>query len=49
MMSKQQSRTACNAQGGYVAIVMAIGFLIFYSLPDGTPLLVRLKMLVYTQ
>ena len=34
---------------GYVPLVMAIGFLAFYSLPDGIPLLVKLAMMVATQ
>lgn len=40
---------ACTAQGTYIALVMAIGFLIFYALPDGIPFLVRLTMMVATQ
>jgi len=36
-------------RGMYIAAVMAIGFLMFYSLPDGIPFLVRLTMMVATQ
>ena len=35
--------------GAYVALVMACGFLMFYSLPDGTPFLVRLTTMVAAQ
>ena len=46
MMSTERSRTACSAQSGYIALVMAIGFLTFYALPDGIPFMVRLVMMV---
>lgn len=35
--------------GAYTALVMAMGFLTFYALPDGIPFLVRLTMMVTTQ
>lgn len=42
-------RIVSNAPGSYIALVMACGFLTFYSLPDGVPFLVRLTMMVATQ
>ena len=33
----------------YIAVIMACGFITFYSLPDVTPFLVRLTMMVVTQ
>ena len=33
----------------YIAVVMACGFITFYSLPDGIPFLVRLSTMVMTQ
>ena len=35
--------------GAYVALVMAIGFITFYSMPEGVPFLVRLTMMVTMQ
>ena len=35
--------------GGYIALVIAIGFITFYALPDGIPFLVMLSMMVATQ
>jgi hypothetical protein len=35
--------------GAYVGLVMAIGFLVFHSMPDGIPFLVRLTMMVALQ
>ena len=34
---------------GYVAVVMACGFITFYSLPDAVPFLVRLTTMALTQ
>ena len=42
-------RTGNSQTALYIALVMAIGFLTFYSLPDGIPFLVRLTMMVATQ
>ena len=42
-------RAARIETGGYVALVMAIGFLTFYALTEGIPFLVRLVMIVATQ
>ena len=33
----------------YIAVVMACGFITFYSLPDAVPFLGRLTMMVLTQ
>ena len=33
----------------YIAVIMACGFITFYSLPDAMPFLVRLTMMVVTQ
>ena len=38
-----------NADAWYIAVVMACGFITFYSLPDGIPFLGRLTMMVLTQ
>ena len=35
--------------GAYVALVMAVGFITFHSLPDGIPILVKLTMMMITQ
>ena len=42
-------RTGYSQTALYIAMVMAIGFLTFYALPDGIPFLVRLTMMVATQ
>ena len=42
-------RDAQVETGAYVVLVMAIGFLTFYALPDRVPLLVRMTRMVLMQ